>query len=170
MSVIAISSDWLGRTGLSVRRHVHRIISALPEALPRIGSMSRPLFAWLLALAAFAAPARAEDCRTLGGEEIVALLEQAPTCKKALAQFEACSYASSADVGLSEIVIGKCEADFMTRLTAAERRIYRQERNRCSRKYANQSGTMYRSFEAFCRAKLAKTYALRLAKGAGKHL
>jgi hypothetical protein len=119
----------------------------------------------VLALAAIA-PASAEDCRTLGGDEIVDLLERAPTCEKSLAQFEACSYASSADVGLSEVVIGKCEADFMTRLTAGERRSYRREQDRCSRKYANQSGSMYRSFEAFCRAKLAKSYAQRFAKGA----
>jgi hypothetical protein len=36
----------------------------------------------------------------------------------------------------------------------------------CDRKYQNESGTMYRSFTAFCRAEVAQRYARRALKSA----
>jgi hypothetical protein len=36
----------------------------------------------------------------------------------------------------------------------------------CDRKYQNESGTMYRSFTAFCRAEVAQRHARRALKGA----
>jgi hypothetical protein len=37
----------------------------------------------------------------------------------------------------------------------------------CDRKYRNQSGTMYLSATAFCRAKVAQRYAQKASKQAG---
>jgi hypothetical protein len=119
----------------------------------------------IVAMATAPVAAPIEDCPTRGGDNILDLLDQAPTCEKALAFFEACAYGSSGDVGLSEVVIRKCEGDFLTKLSKSQRQAYDQGQKRCWRKYRNESGTMYRSFEAFCSANLAKNYARRFAKG-----
>jgi len=118
---------------------------------------------WVLAATTVPA-ADAEDCPT-GFDERVALLEHASNCEKSLALFQGCSYPASGDVGLSQIVIKKCEGDFLNKLSKARRQTYDRQRQRCVLKYQDQSGTMYRSFEAFCSAILAKDYSRRLAKG-----
>jgi hypothetical protein len=119
----------------------------------------------LVAATTLTAAAATRDCPTLDGDKILELLDQAPTCERSLALFEVCSYGASGDVRLSAVVIRKCEADFLTRLSKPQRQAYDHRRQQCERKYQNQSGTMYRSFEAFCSAKLARDYAQRFAKG-----
>jgi len=127
---------------------------------------SRMLRAVLLAAMATApAAAATPDCPTLDGDKILELLDQAPTCETSLALFRDCSYAASGDVGLSEVVIRKCEADFLTKLSTSQRQAYDRQQKRCARKYQTQSGTMYRSFEVFCSANLARDYSRRFAKG-----
>jgi hypothetical protein len=118
----------------------------------------------LLALAT-APAAAAPECPTREGDKILELLDQAPTCGRSLALFQACSYGAGGDVGLSEVVIRKCEGDFLTRLGKSQRQAYDRQQKRCARKYQNQSGSMYRSFEAFCSANVAKDYSRRFAKG-----
>jgi hypothetical protein len=108
--------------------------------------------------------AAAEECLA-GFDERVALLEHASNCEKSLALFQGCSYAASGDVGLSQVVIKKCEGDFVKKLSKAQRQTYYRQQQRCARKYQDQSGTMYRSFEAFCSAILAKDYSRRFANG-----
>jgi hypothetical protein len=129
--------------------------------------MSRRLLCAISFVAIAIAPAAAatKDCPTLDGDKILERLDQAPTCADSRALFEACSYGASGDVGLSEVVVRKCEGDFLTKLSKSQRHAYDQQHKRCSRKYQNQSGTMYRSFEAFCSANLARDYARRFAKG-----
>ncbi len=68
------------------------------------------------------------------------------------------------DVSLGAVVTEKCEGDFLSKLTAAQRRAYDGEQKRCSRRYLNQSGTMYRSFEAFCGAYVARNYSAKALK------
>jgi hypothetical protein len=113
------------------------------------------------------APAAAAtlDCPSHDRDNILDLLDQAPTCEQSLALFQACSYGAGGDVALSEIVIRKCEGDFLTKLNKSQRQSYDRQQKQCSLKYRNGSGTMYRSFEAFCSANLAKDYARRFAKG-----
>ena len=120
-----------------------------------------------VSLAAMAAvPAIAlPECPTRDGAEILDLLDQAPTCRESLALFEACAYGAGGDVGLSEVVIRKCEGDFLTGLSKSQRQVYDRQQKRCARKHQNQSGSMYRSFEAFCSANLAQDYSWRFAKG-----
>jgi hypothetical protein len=119
----------------------------------------------LVAMATAPTAAATRDCPTLDGDKRLELLDQAPTCEKSLALFQACSYGASGDVGLSEVVIRKCEGDFLTKLSKSQRQTYDRQQKMCARKYQNQSGTMYRSFEAFCSANLAKDYSRRFAKG-----
>ena len=78
--------------------------------------------------------------------------------------FEACAYVASIDVQFGAAVTEKCEATFLQRLSAAQRKAYDREQEACTRKYIKQEGSMYRSFEAFCHAKLARAYARRLAR------
>jgi hypothetical protein len=118
---------------------------------------------WVLAVLTVPAAA-AEECPA-AFDERVALLEHASSCEKSLALFQGCSYAASGDVGLSQIVVKKCEADFLTKLSKSQRQGYDRQQKRCARKYQDQSGTLYRSFEAFCSAILAKDYSRRFAKG-----
>lgn len=124
------------------------------------------LFCAVSLVALAASPAASMDCPTRDGEKILELLDQAPTCEKSLALFQACSYGAGGDVGLSEVVISKCEGDFLTKLSISQRQAYDRQQKRCSLKYRNESGSMYRSFEAFCSANLAKDYARRFIKGA----
>jgi hypothetical protein len=129
------------------------------------------LAAVMLAISAAASAAKAESkkeqCPTLDAKEIEEMLRQAPSCQRAVAVFEMCQFGSSGDVGLGAVVIEKCEADFLTKLGAAQRRAYDDEQKRCSRKYLNKSGTMYRSFEAFCRTYVARNYSAKALKAAG---
>lgn len=102
-----------------------------------------------------------EVCPTLDHKEIEELLRQAPSCQRAVAVFEICQFGSGGDVDLGAVVTEKCEADFLGELTAAQRRAYEREQKACSRKYRNRSGTMYRSFEAFCGAYVARNYSTK---------
>jgi hypothetical protein len=128
------------------------------------------LAAVMLAISVAASAARdapkKEECPTLDHQEIEELLRQAPSCQRAVAVFEICQFGSSGDVGLGAVVTEKCEADFLGKLTPVQRRSYDGEQKACGRKYLNKSGTMYRSFEAFCRAYVARNYSTKSLKAA----
>lgn len=120
------------------------------------------------ALVLVTGPVRAaEECPTSGLEEIEKVLREAPTCKRSLQLFQVCSFGASGDVSLGAAVTERCEKDFLATLKTAERKAYDRGQAQCARKHRHQSGTMYRSFEAFCGAQLAEKYASRLQKAAG---
>jgi hypothetical protein len=99
-------------------------------------------------------------------DDIVAALKAAKGCDAAMKVFQACQYGASGDVQFGEVVEKKCEADFLDRAGAARKHAYKRELDACDEKYRNQSGTMYRSFTAFCRAKVAQRYSERALKAA----
>jgi hypothetical protein len=105
-----------------------------------------------------------EECPTLDHKEIEALLGKAPSCQRALALFEICQFGASGDVILGAIVTRKCEGDFVTKLNSTQKHAYQREQQRCRRKYSNQDGSMYRSFEAFCGANVARNYSAKFLK------
>ena len=111
----------------------------------------------------------AEDCpaRSTSMDDIVATLNEAPGCDAAMKVFAACEYGASGDVDFGAVVEKKCEADFLVRLKAPEKLSYQREIRICDRKYRNESGTMYLSFTAFCRAEVAQRYSRRALKTAG---
>ena len=117
-----------------------------------------------------AAPARAEDCpaKSSGMDDIVAAVNDAPSCDRAMKVAEACAYGASADVQFGAAVEKKCEGDFLGNLKAPRKRAYGREMGVCDRKYRNKSGTMYLSFTAFCRAEVAQRYSQRALKAAGQ--
>ncbi|WP_291690412.1 hypothetical protein [Bradyrhizobium sp.] len=97
-------------------------------------------------------------------EEIVAAIEAAPGCERAMKIFQDCEFGTSDDVQLGAAVEKTCEADFLIRLKPQQQQSYRRELKVCDGKYRNQSGTMYLSFTAFCRAEVAQRYSRRAQK------
>jgi hypothetical protein len=99
-------------------------------------------------------------------DDIIASLNAAMGCDVAMKVFEACEYVASGDVQFGEVVEKKCEADFLGKADAAKKQAYRRALGVCDRKYRNQSGTMYISFTAFCRAEVAQRYSQQMRKAA----
>jgi hypothetical protein len=101
--------------------------------------------------------ARAEECvRDI--DAIIARVNAAPNCVAAYKIIEDCNFGASGDVPTAGAVQEKCEAGFASRIDAAQKRAYAHKIAVCDRKYAKEDGTMYRAFEAFCRAEAAVAY------------
>jgi hypothetical protein len=120
----------------------------------------------LLAVLLLVVPVVAQDCPAEGSgwEGREDAVRKAPSCNKALKVAESCAYGATGDTGLTNIVIEKCQAGFLTKLGKAQRQAYDRAIKYCDDKYKNESGTMYRSFSAFCRAILARDTAAKYAK------
>ena len=115
-----------------------------------------------------APPVWAEDCpaKSTGIDDIIAAVNDAPSCDRAVKVAEACAYGASADVQFGAAVEKKCEADFLGNLKASRKRAYGREMGICDRKYRDRSGTMYLSATAFCRAQVARRYSQKASKQA----
>ena len=108
-----------------------------------------------------AGPALAVVCQntSMSLDEVVDVIKAAPGCGGAMKIFKDCSLGTSGDIRMGAAVENKCERDFLGKLTASQKQAYQREMNVCDRKYRNESGTMYRSFTAFCRAEISQRYA-----------
>jgi hypothetical protein len=106
---------------------------------------------------------KAKDCPvedfTLDARE--AAIRKAPSCEQALEIMQACAYGAGGDTSLGAAVHERCEPEFLPKLSKAQWKAYDREQKRCDDKYAKQSGTMYRSFTAFCQAQSTVNYARR---------
>jgi hypothetical protein len=141
-------------------------MSSIQECAMRFGP-SAAVLAVILSLGG--GPARAAVCldRSMTMDEIVDAISASPGCARALKLFEACEFGTSGDIRLGAAVERKCERDFLSRLRAPQKQAYQREMRACDRKYQNESGTMYRSFTAVCRAEVAQRYSQRALKAAG---
>jgi len=105
------------------------------------------------------------ECAIEGGpfavDKVEAALRDAPTCSRALQLFSHCGMGATSDVAMGGIITDKCEDEFLSRLSRPQRRQYQRDQNRCYRRYRNESGSMYRSAEAYCAAEVAERYARR---------
>jgi len=129
----------------------------------------RPGLAALAIILSFnAGPSLASIClgKSMSLDETVSAISATPTCERAMKLFQDCSYSASGDVQLGAAVEKKCESDFLSRLTAPRKKAYQREMEVCDRKYDGQSGTLYRSFTAFCRAEVAQRYSRQARKTA----
>ncbi len=145
---------------------IRRIKLSHCQILPvRVRMFSKPLLAVFICLIGSAAlPARAADCPTSDTSDAGQRISDAPTCDASMQLLLACQLGSSGDVALSQIVIQKCEADFLTSLSDNARRAYERKAAACGNRFAHQSGTMYQSMRAICAAEAAHAYARRVAK------
>ena len=111
-------------------------------------------------------PALAEDCpaKSTQMDDVIEAIKASAGCDAAMKVFEACAYGASGDVQFGTAVEKKCEADFLSRLTASQKQAYQRKMRVCDRKYRNRSGTMYLSSTAFCRAEVAQKFARKQRK------
>jgi hypothetical protein len=111
-------------------------------------------------------PAFAAVCldKSMTRDEIIDAINAAPGCEAAMKLFKDCEFGTSGDIQLGAAVEKKCEGDFLSRLKAPRKQAYTREMAVCDRKYRNESGTMYRSFTAFCRAEVAQRYSQQTLK------
>jgi hypothetical protein len=112
------------------------------------------------------APVRADVCpaKSSSMDDIIAAVNAAPGCDRAMKVFEGCQSGASADVQFGAAVEKKCEGDFLVRLTPPQTLAYQQELQACDDRHRNQAGTMYLSFNAFCRARVARHYSQQALK------
>jgi hypothetical protein len=85
------------------------ILAAVPLAISITGSAAKE-------------EPKKEQCPTLDRQEIEDLLRQAPSCQRGITLFEICQVGSSGDVSFGAIVTEKCEGDFLSKLSAAQKR------------------------------------------------
>jgi hypothetical protein len=113
-----------------------------------------------------AAPAFAAVCldKSMAIDEIVDAIDKTPNCERAMKLAQDCALGSGGDTQLGAAVEKKCEGDFLVGLERPSRAAYKRELGVCDRKYRNQSGTMYVSFTAFCRAEVAQRYSRQALK------
>ncbi len=104
-------------------------------------------------------PALAMECPTSDHAEVEKRVADAPSCDTSMQLLLACQLGSSGDVGLSLIVIKKCENDFLASLSDSARRSYERKVAACAAKFVNRSGTLFQSVRAICWAEVAHTYA-----------
>ena len=105
--------------------------------------------------------------KSMTRDEIGEAINATPGCEGAMKLFKDCQLGTGGDTELGAAVERKCEGDFLGRLKATQKLAYQREMRVCDRKYRNESGTMYRSFTAFCRAEIAQRYSQRALKAAG---
>jgi hypothetical protein len=114
-------------------------------------------------------PAFAAVCldKSMTIDEIVAAINATAGCESAMKLATDCQLGTGGDTQLGAAVEKKCEADFLGAANASKTQAYRRELGVCDRKYRNQSGTMYISFTAFCRAEVAQRYSQQMRKAPG---
>ena len=128
------------------------------------------LLGFALAISALGAshPARAGtgECPIEGfdSERIEQAARHAASCQQSFELFRLCSSTAGSDVAVGAAVTQRCESEFVKNLSKSEQQTYRRAQDRCARKYRHEAGIMYRSFEAFCGAKVASSYAKRAAR------
>jgi hypothetical protein len=99
-------------------------------------------------------------------DEVVDTINATSGCERAMKVFEDCELSSSGDIRLGAAVEKKCEHDFLGHLGAPQKQAYQRQMRVCDRKYENESGTMYRSFTASCRAQISQRYSRGALKAA----
>jgi hypothetical protein len=157
---------------LTVRRYPgqaladHGFAEPQPHAILSGMTVKSTFLLSVLTLLIAIAPARGADCPVEGVEAIEAELKKAPSCDAAMTIFSACGFGSTIDVQFGGIVIETCEAAFLPGLSPSRRKVYERAQNACERKYARESGSMYRSAMTFCLAELAQKFA-KSQKAAG---
>jgi hypothetical protein len=119
------------------------------------------------ALAVEQCPVSDADSEKAGGyvEAVLAAVRNAPNCERAVKTLEACEFGDSKTNRLLEIVEDKCEPLFLPKASAAVKTAYKKAQAGCDRIAEKNSGTMYQSFAAVCRAGKARDFARKYGRG-----
>jgi hypothetical protein len=114
-------------------------------------------------------PVSDADSEKAGGyvEAVMAAVRNAPNCERAVKTLEACQFGDSKTNRLLEIVETKCEPLFMPKASKAVKTAYKKAQAGCDRIAEKNSGTMYQSFAAVCRAGKARDFARKYGRGRG---
>ncbi|HEY8334620.1 MAG TPA: hypothetical protein VIQ05_12575 [Tardiphaga sp.] len=123
--------------------------------------------ALLVAVVAFGAPARADQCTVGGGDQnaasfagaVTTAIKTAWSCEGAYKILETCQLGSSGDNALSEIVLSKCEPRFKAKATAAVMAAYQKARDKCNQIAEKNQGSMYQGQAAVCLARAGRDFA-----------
>ncbi|MEW6640967.1 MAG: hypothetical protein AB1586_10720 [Pseudomonadota bacterium] len=121
------------------------------------------------ALAVEQCPVGDADAEKAGGyvDAVMAAVRNAPNCERAFKMTEGCQFGDSKTNRLLEIVEAKCEPLFMKRAGPATKKAYKKAQARCDKIAERNSGTMYQSFAAVCRAGAAREFARKYGRGGG---
>ncbi|WP_232629934.1 hypothetical protein [Methylobacterium sp. Leaf118] len=92
-------------------------------------------------------------------DAIVQRIGQASGCLEASRWAQDCAMGASGDVSLAAAVTEVCERDFRAGLDRWGRAAYDRQRAACRRQYRHADGSMSRSFEAFCEARVSERFA-----------
>ena len=90
-------------------------------------------------------------------DTIQAAIAQATSCPAAIAISRACAFGSGADVLTAGLAGERCLAD-LEPLEAGDRATLARLLQACGEKYADQDGTMFRSFAAFCQLEVIEGF------------
>ena len=116
-----------------------------------------------LLLLSFTFSAKAQDeCPPDGDQAADAtakFLQAAPDCKTAAERMRKCRWGSNADSEFAPIVMQKCEATFVPKLSAAGKKHYAEEERLCSWEYSRQEGSLFISEAVVCQTDLAEKYS-----------
>lgn len=122
-------------------------------------------FVFAAATLTAAVSARADECPVgRDPDGIVTEIRQASGCRQASHIARQCASGAGGDVRLTAIVAEICEKAFLPSLDRRGRAIYAQQRAACRGKYRHEDGTLYRSFEAFCEARVSERFAQAAAR------
>lgn len=106
----------------------------------------------------------AVDCPVQIGNEnyldkVGSAIKATKSCEEGAAVAEACALGASGDSQIALVAERKCGLDFWTKLSNADKQTYNGLQSKCDNKYKNMQGTMYISFNAFCRLQVARLYS-----------
>jgi uncharacterized protein len=110
---------------------------------------------WLGAVVMACAQDKCEFGTPGAGDTLAKALEKAGSCRVAAAKLNDCAWGSSADTTFADIVIHKCEGEFLAKLSPVAKQRYGDEMQLCAYEYGRQDGTMYISAAALCQAAVA---------------
>jgi len=107
---------------------------------------------------------RAQDPCPHGSAEdtadtLIKALNADNSCSSAADRLEKCRWGSSADTEFAPIVVSKCEATFLNKLTYVGTARYEDEMQLCAYEYARQGGTLSMSEAAMCQVDVAAHFA-----------
>lgn len=90
-------------------------------------------------------------------DKIMAAIEGGGSCYVAAGIAESCAFGSSLDVQFVAAASTLCERGFDA-MTAGDKAAYQSLLDKCSAKYADQQGTLYRSMNAYCALEITQLF------------